>query len=447
MLRFSVLFLMAFFLTSHLTASEKSKKVVEFVGLPEKTVNTLVLDGKNLYAGTEGDGLYKLDLATPDVGWVLLGATNIKIQSMVTYEELEFGKGMILGAQPNFQVGDSTLIYFFSNELQTTIAIDDGMDARSISKIQTVAQVEAATKATLLAGGQGQIYRKVDSHWKKVLDIGGGQVNVIYPANSNQIVWAGGETGFLNSFLAKSLDGGNTWQISYPDLNGDNAINSLVSLEELINVLYAGTEGSIIKSYDGGTTWESTSLKETPNNFVALIVDPLNQEHIFSGGIPANNAFALFESFDAGKLWYSISAPVPLNGVKALVFDTEPQSLYIATKGTGVWRLTGITTEVGCGDCDATPQDFVLLQNYPNPFGTETTINYYSKKIVDAQFVIYNLLGEKVKTIDLQTNSTGLQKITWDGKDEHGNLVPNGVYFYRVRIDNSIQIKKAVLIR
>ncbi|MGB7062298.1 MAG: T9SS type A sorting domain-containing protein [Candidatus Zixiibacteriota bacterium] len=77
---------------------------------------------------------------------------------------------------------------------------------------------------------------------------------------------------------------------------------------------------------------------------------------------------------------------------------------------------------------------FHLFQNYPNPFNTSTVINYELKEDCHVRLNIYNLLGQKLRTLENQVRSKGLHSITWDGKDINRNKVTTGIYFYQLTV-------------
>ena len=83
------------------------------------------------------------------------------------------------------------------------------------------------------------------------------------------------------------------------------------------------------------------------------------------------------------------------------------------------------------------PDEFKLYQNYPNPFNNQTTIKYdiptMMVNMVDVEIHIYNTLGKLVKTIDEGDKSVGQYTTVWDGKNDDGDNVSSGVYFYQLR--------------
>jgi uncharacterized delta-60 repeat protein len=93
------------------------------------------------------------------------------------------------------------------------------------------------------------------------------------------------------------------------------------------------------------------------------------------------------------------------------------------------------------------PQKYQLLQNYPNPFNPITTINYQLPRSVDVKLIIYNVLGQKVKTLVDQRVEAGYHNVKWDSKDDNGKVAPTGIYVYRLTTREFVQSRKMLLIR
>jgi hypothetical protein len=89
------------------------------------------------------------------------------------------------------------------------------------------------------------------------------------------------------------------------------------------------------------------------------------------------------------------------------------------------------------------PTRHELLSNYPNPFNSATTINFQIAKVErELQLVIFNLMGNPVRTFQLNSLSPGNHQIQWDGRDEYGRMVESGIYLAQLR---STQYRGAVL--
>lgn len=80
----------------------------------------------------------------------------------------------------------------------------------------------------------------------------------------------------------------------------------------------------------------------------------------------------------------------------------------------------------------ALPKQFALHQNFPNPFNPATTIRYDLPKPAQVNLTIYNILGQKVRTLVNAFETAGYKSVVWDGKNEFGHPVGSGVYIYRL---------------
>lgn len=101
----------------------------------------------------------------------------------------------------------------------------------------------------------------------------------------------------------------------------------------------------------------------------------------------------------------------------------------------------------GSENSESTPQHFSLSQNYPNPFNPQTSINYALPQDAQVRLILYNILGEKVKTLVDERQSAGYKMVWWDGRDERGDKVASGVYFYRMEADKFTDVKKMLLVK
>jgi len=90
---------------------------------------------------------------------------------------------------------------------------------------------------------------------------------------------------------------------------------------------------------------------------------------------------------------------------------------------------------------------FVLFQNFPNPFNPTTTIRYELPKSSHVKLDIYDLLGQKIRTLKNSIESAGNKKVVWDGKDNLGIGVSSGMYFYQIDAGIFKKSRKMLLIR
>jgi hypothetical protein len=93
------------------------------------------------------------------------------------------------------------------------------------------------------------------------------------------------------------------------------------------------------------------------------------------------------------------------------------------------------------------PSEFTLFQNHPNPFNQATKIEFTLPKPGFVSLNIYDILGRKVRTLVSEHLSSGYKSVLWDGKNDPGNDVASGLYFYRLTAGNSSGAKRLVLLK
>lgn len=104
-------------------------------------------------------------------------------------------------------------------------------------------------------------------------------------------------------------------------------------------------------------------------------------------------------------------------------------------------------------ESDEKPQEFSLSQNFPNPFNSQTTIKYFIPNSMSAgdkvkiELVIYNSLGQKVRTIINGSFPPGNYMQIWDGKNDSGQGVSSGHYIYQLTAGSSRVSKKMVFLK
>jgi hypothetical protein len=98
-------------------------------------------------------------------------------------------------------------------------------------------------------------------------------------------------------------------------------------------------------------------------------------------------------------------------------------------------------------DGETRPSDFVLFQNYPNPFNPTTTVEFLLSRSGQVKIEIYNILGQKVRTLVDENLKAGHKAVDWDGSDDSGQEVASGIYFYRIETAEFSQSKKMLLLK
>jgi len=94
------------------------------------------------------------------------------------------------------------------------------------------------------------------------------------------------------------------------------------------------------------------------------------------------------------------------------------------------------------------PREFTLSQNYPNPVQSSTTISFSTAEGAEnPEIEIYNVKGQLVKDLGVTGYELRVGKAVWDGKDNNGNQLSNGIYFYKFISGEKTAVKKMILLR
>ena len=94
-----------------------------------------------------------------------------------------------------------------------------------------------------------------------------------------------------------------------------------------------------------------------------------------------------------------------------------------------------------------TPAAGHLAQNYPNPFNPSTIIAYNMIEAGKVSIEVFNIKGQKVRTLINEHMTVGNHDVTWDGKDTNNKSVSSGIYFYKMKSGNYVSTKKMILMK
>lgn len=107
--------------------------------------------------------------------------------------------------------------------------------------------------------------------------------------------------------------------------------------------------------------------------------------------------------------------------------------------------LDSVNTVISDGDM--TPRTYQLHDNYPNPFNPTTNIKFDLPKASEVKVDIYNVIGQKVRTLINEKRKAGTHVVQWNGKNDAGVSLSTGTYFLRFKADNFNKIKKMMLLK
>jgi hypothetical protein len=110
--------------------------------------------------------------------------------------------------------------------------------------------------------------------------------------------------------------------------------------------------------------------------------------------------------------------------------------------------LASDVKDIGGSEPSNRPLVFDLKQNYPNPFNATTQIQFALPQAANVKLEIFNVLGQKVRTLVDEELQAGYKQVAWDGTDEVGKSVATGIYFYRLRAEGLFtEMKKMLLVK
>ena len=145
-----------------------------------------------------------------------------------------------------------------------------------------------------------------------------------------------------------------------------------------------------------------------------------------------DNWYPNLEMLSRGTLKFSVSATdgwdtVKVSGDDRVLFVNRYD--YLSTEGEGI------------------PTEFALHENYPNPFNPTTTLRFDLPEVSDVTVTIYNMLGQKVRTFNMNDTPAGYHSIKWNATNDYGDPVGAGVYLYQLRANEFVKTKKMVLLK
>ncbi|HMR41096.1 MAG TPA: T9SS type A sorting domain-containing protein [Ignavibacteria bacterium] len=242
---------------------------------------------------------------------------------------------------------------------------------------------------------------------------------------------------FNNWAFWKSVNGGDNWsRVTSSSIPGWR-VTDLESDPANSGVVYATRNSSsfnqdhIKRSTDFGETWTNIT-GNLPDIFVyAITVSPVNNQHIYLA-----TELGVYASTSGGSDWFPFNDGLPIVRTYDIHYHPLDRTVRIATIGRGVWKAKAIDNTVGIANAPNTlPGDFKLYQNYPNPFNPSTKIKYDILKKSKIKIEIYDMSGQKIRTLTNEIKESGSYETQWDPNENSFDL-SSGVYYLRLTANN-----------
>ena len=185
------------------------------------------------------------------------------------------------------------------------------------------------------------------------------------------------------------------------------------------------------------------------------IVISLNLMNIYNNTTVQGLLNCAITTVDSLLIW-SLNQPISIgaNGTYplTLTIDVPDTTGYILFKcdasiGANKRNIISKIVKIVRDSTSSIPSDFVLHPNYPNPFNLVTNIRFDLPKTSNVKLVIYNIMGQRVKTLIEEQQKVGYHVVQWDGKNEVGLKVASDVYIYRIEAGEFVKAKKMLFLK
>jgi hypothetical protein len=181
-----------------------------------------------------------------------------------------------------------------------------------------------------------------------------------------------------------------------------------------------------------GTRLENLSLKE-------VIIDNIEKTVVVYGIVLNEANIALG---DGPIVNLTVAGTGKVNFTPTTVGKQEGVTLV-----TPMAKEVPVELEQSLGTTPNLPVDFSMSPNFPNPFNATTTIRYSLPDQANVRLEVFNILGQKVKTLVNEPQAAGYKQVVWDGKNDQGDNVSSGVYFYRINAGKYHSVLKMSLLK
>ena len=224
-----------------------------------------------------------------------------------------------------------------------------------------------------------------------------------------------------NDGVFYSIDSGATWNDISPS---GSSYDYSVSLATAGNYLFLGTQSNgLVISSNNGSSWHAGGLSGLSINALLAV----GQDVFAATSSQLTGESGLYLSVNHGATWTEVSTGLPA-GISINVLQPQGGNIYAGTGGYGVWRrpITEMIPNFGVsGDPLADRQS--TLENYPNPFRSETRIPLLLRRAGHVTAEIFDVTGQKIATLANSEFGAGMHEIVWNAAD-----AAPGVYQCRV---------------
>ena len=260
--------------------------------------------------------------------------------------------------------------------------------------------------------------------------------------NLHSVYFIDSQTGCVVGNFEKirhTTNGGNSWSDVY-----DGSLGNFYSIQFFDNQTgwVVGEDGQILKTTNGGLNWEHLTSGITSTLYSIDFLD-------LQSGWAVGSYGSILETNDGGLSW-NYGKRETGNTLYSVCFVDNETGWIVGSDGTIMKKMDeSPPSSIYTPDISNSriPKGFILNQNYPNPFNSITMIQYELHQPSTVTLKIYNSLGQIVCTLVDEKQSSGIKRIAWDGKDEHGISQSSGFYICYLKIGQQSATRKMLLLK
>jgi hypothetical protein len=431
-------------------------------GLVDNVISVLTYDGEHLWAGTGGGISRSVGDPTLKENWITYARTHGLCGNSISAIAMGPGAEIWAASVGDTVIGEDELLYgaglshAFPPYEEWTCEEQPGETPMQNVTYDIAINVDTLWIASwgggCLSAPYTGLWRSIDNGttWERIA-LQGGPVDPPDPQGHvafsviawDSWVWVGTAGG-----VYKSTDSGSTW-VNYnhqnSNISGDFVVSLAVQYLEDDFLIWAGTKPTgpaqftaISMSADTGKTWQvllGGSIGEGAWNFAFLDTT-----------VWAATSKGLMKTTDLGQTWseYNASDGLPSSEVYSVavvdstVWAGTLDGLAYTQDGGETWDFFRISPPTAL-------LDGVVTYAYPNPFSPNreelgAKIRYSLQSHAQVTIKIYDFALDLVRTIGPKSQPGGEELWEyWDGKNDQGAVVANGVYFYKIKIDKGTE--------
>ena len=222
----------------------------------------------------------------------------------------------------------------------------------------------------------------------------------------------------------------------------------------MFNRLDFGTgpyRGVSVLSSPGATAFRALDAQNTlyeENTGEVLLTDDMKWNYLSAGIGPPAVPLGIFGDAATfiGTGPITLNAPGDTVQVAFAFVGSEDGRARLLQHAAAAQAKYAELSATGVGDEPLRPVAFTLEQNYPNPFNPTTRIAFNLRRPAVVQLEIFNVIGQRVRTLVAEPLPAGRHTVTWDGRDARGGRVASGVYFYRLKAGDETRTRRMLLL-